>query len=161
MPQNDQELLLRLKRAEVEFVIIGGFCGIYYGVPIITYDLDICCSFTDQNVKKIESAVRDLHPVHRLAANKLSLQVVPPTSAMKNLYLQTDLGKLDCLGEVLGIGDYEAVLKSSVPAKLSYGEFRFLSIDALIAAKTAAGRAHDMRAVGHLMALRERVGKQK
>ena len=46
---------------------------------------------------------------------------------------------------------------SSCPGKLSYGEFRFLSIDALIAAKTAAGRAHDMRAVGHLMALRERM----
>lgn len=161
MPQNDQELLVRLNGAGVEFVVIGGFCGVYYGVPMVTYDLDICCPFTDVNLKRIENAVHDLHPFHRLAANKLSLEVAPLSAALKNLYLQTDHGKLDCLGEVLGIGDYETVSKNSMPGKLSYGEFRFLSIDALIAAKTAAGRAHDMRAVGHLMALRERMGDQR
>jgi len=161
MPQNDQALLARLRDGGVEFVIIGGFCGVYYGVPIVTYDLDICCPFTEENVQKIVNAVHDLHPFHRLAANKLPLEVAPPTAALKNLYLQTDFGKLDCLGEVLGIGGYEAVLKNSVPGKLSYGEFRFLTIDALITAKTAAGRAHDMRAVGHLMALREKMNEQK
>jgi hypothetical protein len=161
MPQNDQALLVRLKNAGVEFVVIGGFCGVYYGVPMITYDLDICCPFTDENLTKIESAVRDLHPIHRLAANKLSLEVVPPSPSMQNLYLETDLGILDCLSEVLGVGNYQTALEKSIVGKFSYGEFRFLTIDALIDAKSAAGRSHDMRAVGHLRALREKMQSKK
>src|SRR5438046_5876652 len=133
MPQNDQALLLRLKNEGLDFVVIGGVCVVYYGAPLATFDLDICCRFGEQNLKRIEAAVHDLHPSHRLTANKLPLELTPHLCVqLKNLYLQTDLGKLDCLSEVAGIGDYGEVLKQSIPAKFSYGEFRFLNLDALI-----------------------------
>ena len=60
-------------------------------------------------------------------------------SRLKNLYLQTDLGVLACLSEVSGLGDYAQVVKQSVVQKMSYGEFKILSLDALIVAKEAAG----------------------
>ena len=37
--------------------------------------LDICCPFGEQNVRRIEAAVKDLHPFHRLTANKLPLEM--------------------------------------------------------------------------------------
>ncbi len=157
MPQNDQALLARLKTSGVEFVVIGGVCVVYYGAPLATFDLDICCRFGEPNLKRLESAVRDLHPVHRLTANKLPLELTPHLCAeLRNLYLQTDLGQLDCLSEVAGIGSFDDVLKQSVPARFSYGEFRFLSLDALIASKEAAGREHDLAAVRRLRAIKER-----
>jgi hypothetical protein len=155
--QDDQSLLWRLLEEDVEFVIIGGFCAIFHGVSLVTKDLDICCRFTTANLRRIEAAVKDLHPFHRLAANKLPLELTDELCGrLKNLYLQTDLGKLDCLGDVSGVGAYDEALKRSVACKLSYGEFRMLDIDALIAAKEAAGRERDLLAVKQLRGLRER-----
>ncbi|HXI70240.1 MAG TPA: nucleotidyltransferase [Verrucomicrobiae bacterium] len=162
MAQNDQALLMRLKDSGLEFVVIGGLCVVYHGVPVATFDLDICCPFGEENVRKIESAVKDLNPVHRLTANKLPLEETRSSfKDLKNIYLQTDLGKLDCLGEVAGLGSYEQVLQQSILHSMSFGKFRMLNLDALIAAKAAAGRPKDLDAVRLLQAVKERKEQQK
>jgi hypothetical protein len=162
MAQNDQVLLARLKDSGLEFVVIGGVCVVYHGAQLATFDLDICCPFGEENVRRIETALKDLHPVHRLTANKLPVEMTRGSfGELKNLYLQTDLGKLDCLSEVAGVGNFDAVFKQSVAAAFSYGEFRFLSLDALIAAKMAAGRERDLDAVRRLLAIKERNAQQK
>jgi len=162
MPQNDKALLSRLREQNVEFVIIGGFCGVMHGASIVTLDLDICCHFNQDNLRRIEAAVKDLNPHHRLTANKLPLELTDELCGrLKNLYLTTDLGTLDCLSEVAGIGSYEQVLHRSVIKSMSYGEFRILDLDALIAAKLAAGREKDLDAVKLLRAIKERKEHQK
>ena len=104
--------------------------------------------------------MEDLHPIHRLTANKLPLELTRTSFAdLKNLYLQTDIGKLNCLSEVAGVGSYDDVRKRSVVAQLSYGEFHFLKIDALIEAKKAVGRPRDLDAVRWLTVIKEE--KQK
>jgi hypothetical protein len=163
--QDDRALLIRLREHQVEFVIIGGICATMHGVSLVTKDLDVCCRFSIDNLQRLERAVGDLHPYHRLTANKLRLELNEELSTrLKNLYLQTDLGKLDCLGEVAGIGNYEEVLKRSVLFKMSYGEFRILDIDSLITAKEAVGREHDLATVRQLRAIKEaitKLGEQK
>ena len=162
MPQNDKALLSRLKEQKVEFVIIGGVCGVLHGASLVTLDLDICCRFSRENLRRIEAAVKDLHPRHRLTANKLPLELTDELcDSLKNIYLNTDLGILDCLSEVSGIGDYEQVLQQSIPHSMSYGEFRILNLDALIAAKSAAGREKDLDAVRLLQAIKEKNDQQK
>jgi predicted nucleotidyltransferase len=162
MAQNDQALLMRLKDSGLEFVVIGGLCVVYHGVPVATFDLDICCPFGEENVRRIESAVKDLNPVHRLTANKLRLEETRSSfKDLKNIYLQTDLGKLDCLSEVAGLGSYEQVLQQSILHTMSFGQFRMLNLDALIAAKTAVGRQKDLDAVRLLKAVKERKAQQK
>jgi hypothetical protein len=144
----------------VEFVIVGGVCAVYHGVPIATYDLDVCARFSEGNLRKIQAALLGLQPFHRGTPNKLPLELTPELCrGLKNLYLQTTCGKLDCLGSVAGVGDYDQVFAHSRVAAFPYGEFRILSLDALIAAKTAAGRSHDMRAVAYLEAIREKLNK--
>src|SRR5437899_9374088 len=113
--QDDKALLLRLQGQGTEFVIIGGFCGIMHGVSLVTRDLDVCCRFTPANLRRIEAAVKDLHPFHRLAANKLPLELSDDLCGrLRNLYLQTDLGKLNCHSEVMRVGVYEDNLKHSM-----------------------------------------------
>ncbi|MGH7971762.1 MAG: hypothetical protein ACREIC_23860, partial [Limisphaerales bacterium] len=98
-----------------------------------------------------------LHPYHRLAANKLPLELTDELCGrLRNLYLQSDLGKLDCLSEVAGVGSYEAVLQNSSAISLTYGVVRVLSLDAAIAAKEAVGRPRDIEAARQLRAIRER-----
>ena len=157
MPQNDQALLARLEASGLEFVVVGGVCVVYHGAPLATFDLDVCCPFGWENVQRIEAALHDLHPVHRLTAGKLPLATTRGSfGELKNLYLQTDWGKLDCLGEVSGVGSFEAVLENSVVANFSYGTFRFLNLDALIASKRAVGRERDLAAIRQLLAIKER-----
>lgn len=162
MEQNDKALLSRLKAQKVEFVIIGGICGVLHGASLITVDLDICCRFNRENLRRIEAAVKDLHPQHRLTANKLPFELTDHLcDSLKNIYLNTDLGILDCLSEVAGIGNYEEVLKQSVLHSMSYGEVRILNLDALIAAKLAAGRDKDLSAVKLFRAIKENRDQQK
>jgi hypothetical protein len=162
MPQNDKALLSRLREQNVEFVIIGGVCGVLHGASLVTLDLDICCRFSRENLRRIEAAVKDLHPRHRLTANKLPFELTDELcDSLKNIYLNTDLGILDCLSEVAGIGNYEQVLRQSVSHSLSYGEFRMLSLDALIAAKSAVGREKDLDAVRLFQAIKEKREQQK
>lgn len=162
MQQNDKALLLRLKEQQVEFVIIGGVCGVLHGASLVTFDLDICCRFSRENLLKIENAVKDLHPRHRLTANKLPLELTNELcDSLKNIYLNTDLGVLDCLSLVAGVGDYDQALQQSIPHNMSYGEFRILSIDALIAAKFAAARQKDLDAIKLLRAIKEKNAQQK
>jgi hypothetical protein len=157
MPQNDKALLSRLREQKVEFVIIGGVCGVLHGASLVTWDLDICCRFSRENLRRIEAAVKDLHPRHRLTANKLPLELTDELcDRLKNIYLNTDWGILDCLSEVSGLGDYEQVLRRSIPHRMSYGEFRILSLDALIAAKSAVGRKKDLDAVKLFQAIKEK-----
>jgi hypothetical protein len=59
------------------------------------------------------------------------------------------------------VGNFKAVVEHSIIGKLSYGEFRILNIDALIASKTAVGREKDMEAVRLLRAIKEKNGRQK
>src|SRR5207248_4369047 len=114
-----------------------------HGVTLVTRDVDICCRFTETNLMRIQRAFADLHPVHRSRPD-LPLQLTPEQCAeLKNLYLKTDLGIVDCLSEVLGVGNFNAVLKNSVEVELPFGNCRILDIDALIRAKETMDRDHD------------------
>lgn len=72
-----------------------------------------------------------------------------------NFTLKTSIGDIDLLGEVAGIGDYEAVKNESVIDTLYGCEVRILTIEGLIKAKRAAGRVKDLLVLPELEALRE------
>jgi len=65
MVQDDKALLQRLLQHQVQFVIIGGVCGIMHGVTLVTTDLDVCGPFTSANLYRVQAAVRDLHPSYQ------------------------------------------------------------------------------------------------
>ena len=155
-----ESLLQRLIRGEVGFVLVGGFASVAHGVSLPTQDVDVCCRFTPENLMRLQRAIADLHPVHRMLPARPPLRLTPETCAgLRNLYLDTDWGQLDCLGEVLALGSYEEVLGESVTVELVGGACRILSIDALIRAKEAMGRPRDREAVLQLRAIREREGR--
>ena len=72
-----------------------------------------------------------------------------------NFTLRTDFGDLDLIGEVPGVGAYEQVRRASVMLLLFGVECAVLSLDGLIAAKRAAGRAKDKLMLPELEALRD------
>ncbi len=158
---NFEDLLTRLIEHEVEFVLVGGFAATAYGSTMLTQDVDICMRFSSENVMHLQEALADLHPVHRMTPQRLPLQVMPETYAsLKNLYLDTDLGQLDCLGLIQGVGDFEEVKKHSIEVRLPAGVCRILSLDALIRSKEAMRRPRDRESLLQLRAIRQRLKEQ-
>ena len=154
----DLELVLqRLIEYDVRFVLVGGYAAVVHGVTCFTQDTDVCCAFTPINLKRLYNAVRDLHPVHRMTPARLPFEQPQIRRAgLKNLYLSTDLGQLDCLGEIAGIGNYAAVTKCSVRFRLPFGICRVLTLDGLIRAKQAMDRPRDREVLLQLRAIREK-----
>jgi hypothetical protein len=156
---NLEDLVDRLICAQMEFVIVGGFAVLAHGASMMTEDVDVCCPFSERNMNALWSGVRDLHPVHRMTPQRLPFEVTPELcSSLKNLYLATDLGKLDCLGEIPGVGAFEEVHRRSVEIRFESGVCRVLGIDALIDAKLTTNRTLDRMAVLQLKAIKERTG---
>jgi hypothetical protein len=152
-----ESLLERLVRHRVAFVVVGGFAAVAHGVSLLTEDVDVCCRFTPSNLIKLQAALAGLHPVHRMTPARLPLALTQQSCRrLKNLYLDTDYGQLDCLGEVKGIGDYRRVAERSVRLQLAFGICKVLDLDALILSKQAMDRPRDKAAVAQLRAIRER-----
>src|SRR5882757_6658048 len=119
----------RLVASKVEFVLIGGFAAVAHGVTLVTRDVDICCPFSEANLMRIQRAFAGLHPTDRSRPD-LPLALTPEQCAgLKNLYLKTDLGIVDCLGEVLGVGDFDEVARHAIELELPIGKCRVLDID--------------------------------
>lgn len=69
---------------------------------------------------------------------------------LRNLNVGCDAGQIDFLGQVTGVGDYEAVERGAVTLDLGGFECRVMGLEDLIKSKRAIGRPKDLRAVEEL-----------
>jgi len=148
-------LLDRLVKASVDFVIVGGFAGVVHGCTYVTQDVDICCDFSPTNLLSLQKAISDLHPVHRMTPKRKILKLTKKTCRQfKNLYLDTDIGQLDCLSFINGIGDYQQVKQVSKPIEVENMQIHVLSLDALIKTKKVMNRPRDKETILQLEAIK-------
>ncbi len=148
--------LAALKENEVDFVIIGGVAITAHGSAYLTQDLDFCYSRDNKNLKKIVAAFSKFNPHPRGFPENLPY-VFDETTLRNatNFTFNTDLGDIDLLGEVAGVGNYADVLENS-EKKILFGiEVNVLTIEGLIKAKRAAGRTKDLLVLPELEALLE------
>jgi predicted nucleotidyltransferase len=156
-PLNTFELLRRLIAGGVDFVVIGGSAAIFHGSAVTTEDLDICAAVSPGTATavRIIECLLDLHPVFR---TRPDLGLVYPDNRtlplLKNLYLRTDAGQLDVLGELPEVCSYAELIGRSVKVKVGGLDCRVVDIDTLIAAKRAAGRDKDLLTIRHLEAIK-------
>jgi hypothetical protein len=153
---NFSNLLERLVKAGVDFVIVGGFAGVVHGCTYVTQDVDICCDFSAVNLLALQKALSDLDPVHRMTPSRKKLQLTEQTCGQfKNLYLDTKIGQLDCLSFIDGLGDYDQVKRASRLVEVESMKMYVLSLDALIKTKRAMNRPRDKEAVLQLEAIKK------
>jgi predicted nucleotidyltransferase len=147
-------LLQRLSDSGVDFVVVGGIAAVLHGSSTVTRDLDVCAALTSQNLARLREAFKDLHPVHRIGPAQHSFLANPePGSSLNNLYLQTDLGALDLLGSITGVGDFDAVRASAIEVELFGRKVQVIGLDQLIKAKEAVGRQKDLLTAAELRAI--------
>ena len=140
----------------VDCVIVGGVAALIHGSLLLTNDLDVCYSRDPANLKRLADALQSVHA--RLRNAPEGLPFILDAETLKrglNFTFATDIGDLDLLGEVRGVGHYQDVLAGSLTVELFGFRFAVIDIDKLIAAKRAAGRAKDLIALQELEAIQE------
>ncbi len=154
--------LKTLMENEVEFIIVGGVAITAHGSAYLTQDFDFCYSRTRKNLKAIISALSPYNPKPRGFPPNLPY-VFDETTLQNgtNFTFRTDLGDIDLLGEVAGVGSYDAVSQESEIKNLLGFEVKVLSIEGLIKAKRAAGRTKDLLVLPELEALREALSDEE
>src|SRR5688572_25300301 len=138
-------ILTALGTHGVRVVLIGGLAIRAHGSSYVTDDADFVYERSLENCLALAAAMAPYHPYMRGAPRGLPFTFDAPTiQAGLNFTLVTDLGDVDFLGEIRGIGFYDEVLKLSVQKKLFGHEIYVLSLDGLIRSKKVAGRPKDL-----------------
>ena len=149
------KLLKRLHDNEVQFIVIGGVAVNLLGAQVGTFDLDVCAPLDDDNLQKLIRALRGLKPRWRFRPDKIfPFNSVKRFSGYKNIYLDTNWGPLDILGDLPGVGTFEQIRDETVEMDVGGFTCRVLNLNTLIKAKTAAGRDKDKFALQHLEEIR-------
>jgi hypothetical protein len=153
---NFDQIVAALSDAEVRFVIIGGWAAIIHGSAYATQDLDICYSREPQNLQRLAKALAPFQP--RLRDLPESLPFIWDETTLRNgttFTLTTDLGAMDLLAEVAGLGAFAEVEAASISVNAFGRRVRALDLRGLIKSKRAAGRPKDALLLPELESLLE------
>lgn len=150
--QNLKELLERLLKNNIDFVLVGGFASVLHGSTLVTQDLDICVAMTDEEINKLRLALKDLNPIHRMNPNaQISFMEQPKDlSNIKNIYLKTNLGVLDIMTELPPVGDFEIIRKNAIEISIYGYKCKVISLEDLIKIKESMTRPKDKETLEHL-----------
>ena len=124
------------------------------GSAHLTKDMDFCDERSRPNLERLANALEPFHPTLRGAPAGLPFHFDAETiSRGLNFTLSTDLGDIDLLGEVSGLGEIASVKAASDVMKVGGIEVHVLSLTRLIKSKSAAGRSRDLYVLPELKAL--------
>lgn len=148
---NPEALITALNTHSVRYVIVGGFAAILQGARYITQDVDLCYARDEENLPRLFRALEPFHPMIRpkpdIPFDLVALRANP------NFTLDTDVGELDLLAYIDGLGDYEEVVKHAEVFQVREQSVQVLSLAGLIAAKSALRRRKDVQLLEELRAL--------
>ncbi len=125
-------------------------------VRLITQDLDFCYLRTTENITNLVNALSPFNPFPRGFPKNVPFTWDERTLQNGTKFtLDTDVGDIDLLGEVAGVGDFSSVKKSSNEIQICNVLVNVISLGDLIKAKRAAGRTKDLLVLPELEALKE------
>ena len=158
---NFKEIITTLKNHNIRFVLIGGRAATIQGSAYPSYDVDICHLRDKENLENIVKALKTFNPYLRGAEKDLPF-IFDTETLQKglNFTFSTDIGDIDLIGEVSGIGGYDEVIKYSETVDIYGMQCHVLTVEGLIKTKKAAGREKDRIVIKEMEALLE-IKRQK
>jgi predicted nucleotidyltransferase len=153
--RNLAKLLDVLIDARIDFVLIGGFASVVHGSTMVTRDLDVCMITGEDEIEKLRDCLRAYNPTHRMTPQRLPFNAYPKdVTGLKSVYLETDLGVLDVVSEVTGVGGFQEINKHATQIDIHGRKCKVISMDDLIASKKSLGRVKDLAVVRELEILK-------
>jgi predicted nucleotidyltransferase len=157
VPSDLHKILRHLHAEATEFIVVGGMAMVSYGSATITGDLDLCYRRTSDNLERLVRALRPLGP--RLRGAPPGLPFLWDARTLRNglnFTLTTDVGDVDLLSELSGIGGFDALLPQAEALEIAGQRTLIIGLEQLISAKRAAGRPKDLIHVQELEEIKRR-----
>jgi hypothetical protein len=132
-----------LSRHKVDFIIVGGVCGVLHGAPVTTFDLDIVHSRTQENIGRLFPALKELEAYYRGRQDQRLKPDLNHLSSPGHQLLMTRCGPLDLLGTIGAGHSYEDLLDYSDEIEIGTLRLRVLSLEKLIEVKEETGFEKD------------------
>ena len=143
-----------LAQHSVDVVIVGGVAETLYGSEISSLELDVCYARTPENCQRLVNALHTVHARLRTLPNNQPFNLdADLLKRGQDLKLATDIGNLDLVAKVPGLGYYEDVLPRSIQYQLFGHRFPVIEVSQLVLAKRAAGRVKDLLVAAELEAI--------
>lgn len=161
MQMPDLNLLLKtLLTHNLDFLVIDGFAAVVHGSSHVTKDLDVTMVMTQENIDRLRSALKDLHPRHRMNPSHQPSFLDEPKniSDLKNIYLETDAGILDVVSLDKSLGSFAELKSRALTVNLFGFDCSVLSLDDLIRIKQTMRRPKDIIVLEELKALKKQQG---
>jgi len=156
-PDNPLRRVVQLFRSHgVEFIVIGGQAEVIFGSPRLTYDVDLCYRRTSENLVRLAEALSQLHVTLRGAPEGLPFRADSRTLSMGcNFTFNSAVGKLDLLGYVEPIGEYDDLLRHAETWEFAGSQVKTISLDDLIRVKEHIARDKDGESLMQLRAIKQ------
>jgi hypothetical protein len=144
----------------VRFVVIGGYGAALLGSPVVTFDLDVCYSRTDDNLCRLAAALHELRARLRGPGVPEDAPFEPDARALAmgdSFTFATIAGPLEVLATPFRTQGFEDLNRAAVALDLGGFTVRVASVDDLIRMKEGTGHSKDEFGLIHLRALRRRL----
>ncbi len=129
------EILRILSGHKVDFIVVGGICGVLHGAPVTTFDLDLVHSRSQDNLNRLISDLEELDPYYRGRGDQRLKPGLSHLSSPGHQLLMTKFGPLDLLGGI-GIGhSYDDLMKHTVVLEVGGLQVQVLDLETLIEVK--------------------------
>ena len=140
----DPERILRtLSRRRVRYVLVGATAARLQGFPRLTADADIAPATDPDNLKRLATALRDLHArvYTESLPEGLTFSCDAETLSRAELWnLVTDAGRLDLVFKPSGTGGYDDLARSAVSFRVFGVKVRAASLKDILRSKLASNR---------------------
>lgn len=137
-------LLIGLRRAGVDFILVGGMAAVSQGVPTTTFDIDIVPAADPGNLRRLIVFLDSVHARFRGRPRENTL--VPTLADLEaggHCLLATDHGPLDVLGRIGQGLDFAGLLPDTIEIELGGERLRILSLARLVALRRGSPRTKD------------------
>jgi hypothetical protein len=163
-PLQAAELLRLLDRHAVRYVVVGGLAATVHGATRVTFDIDLVPEWTDDNLDRLASALRDAGA--KLQAPGPGEPIAFPIDArsLRQFEVSTWRTRLGDLDVIIGtptatrglLARYDTLAPRAVERKAFGVTILVADLDDVIESKQALGRESDLVALPELHRLRAR-----
>lgn len=133
---------------QVDFIVVGGVCGVLHGAPLNTFDLDVVHSREPENIDRLLAALKSLRARYRTPGKRSMAPQKSHLASPGHQLLMTDAGALDLLGSIGHDHVYQDLLHRTTLVKVSKDlSVRLLNLPELIRIKRETATEKDKLAL--------------
>lgn len=163
-PLQAAELLRLLDQHDVRYVIVGGLAATVHGATRVTFDIDLVPEWTDDNLERLATALREADAELRLSGGSPGTAIPVNASSLRQFEISTWRTGLGDLDVIIGtptttrgvLARFDALAPRASRQEAFGVTILVAALDDIIESKQALSRESDLVALPELHRLRAR-----